>query len=49
LPDPFSCLNDDEQTGFDELPVNSLDRSDRKFLAAALVSGATVINAIKVQ
>ncbi|WP_449117047.1 hypothetical protein [Pseudomonas viridiflava] len=34
------------ERGFDELPVNSMDPSDRKFLAVALVSGAIVVNAL---
>jgi hypothetical protein len=36
----------DEARGFAELPVNSLDKSDRKFLAVALVGGGTVVNAM---
>ena len=32
--------------GFDELPINQLDRSDRKFLAVAVVSGADIVNAV---
>lgn len=32
--------------GFDELPANSMDPSDRKFLAVALVSGGVVVNAL---
>ncbi len=35
----------DSSRGFDELPVNSLDPSDRKFLAAAVVAKAVVVNA----
>jgi len=38
--------NDVEERGFDELPVNSMDPSDRKFLAVALVSEAIVVNAL---
>ena len=37
-------LNDDRQ-GFAELPENTLDPSDRKFLAVAVVASATVLNA----
>lgn len=36
----------DETKGFDELPPNSLDKSDRKFLAAAQVSKADIVNAL---
>lgn len=36
----------DETRGFNELPPNSLDKSDRKFLATALVAEATVVNAL---
>ncbi len=35
----------DERRGFEELPENTLDRSDRKFLAVAVVSGAAILNA----
>lgn len=35
----------DTSRGFDELPVNSLDPSDRKFLAVAVVAGASILNA----
>lgn len=38
--------SDVRERGFDELPVNSMDPSDRKFLAVALVAGAEVINAL---
>ncbi|RQR37819.1 hypothetical protein [Burkholderia sp. Bp9142] len=38
--------NNDESTGFDELPENEVDPSDRKFLAAAIVSGAKIVNAL---
>ena len=37
--------SDDVRRGFKELPVNRLDPSDRKFLAAAVVSGASIVNA----
>ena len=37
--------SDDERKDFEELPVNGLDRSDRKFLAVAVVSCATIVNA----
>ncbi|MDP1634723.1 MAG: hypothetical protein Q8L69_08580, partial [Gallionellaceae bacterium] len=36
----------DEARGFNELPNNSVDKSDRKFLATALVAGAVVVNAL---
>ena len=35
----------DERRGFEELPPNELDPSDRKFLAVAKVSGALIVNA----
>lgn len=35
----------DESRGFDELPVNQFDPSDRKILATAVVAGASVVNA----
>ena len=35
----------DDRRGFEELPVNTLDRSDRKFLAAAVVGRASIVNA----
>ena len=35
----------DEKTGFEELPRNTFDRSDRKFLAVAVVAKAKVLNA----
>ena len=38
-------LCDDDRRGFDELPENGLDRSDRKFLATARVAHATILNA----
>lgn len=31
--------------GFEELPINSLDSSDRKFLATAVVAQAVIVNA----
>ena len=34
-----------EYTEFAELPENALDRSDQKFLAVAVVSGAIIVNA----
>lgn len=37
--------NDDERRGFDELPPNGFDRSDRKFLAVAVAANAVVLNA----
>ena len=36
---------DDDQCGFNELPPNKLDRSDRKFLAVAVVANAVILNA----
>ena len=36
---------DNDRRGFEELPENSFDRSDRVFLAIALVGGACVLNA----
>ncbi|RQR95305.1 hypothetical protein DIE04_17285 [Burkholderia sp. Bp8994] len=36
----------DARKGFDELPENEIDPSDRKFLAAAVVSGASIFNAL---
>jgi hypothetical protein len=36
----------DDSRGFDELPQNFLDASDRKFLAVAVVSGSTIVNAL---
>lgn len=36
----------DEDRGFDELPMNDLDPSDRKLLAIAVVAGADVVNAL---
>ena len=35
----------DEDRGFEELPANSFDPSDRKFLAVAVVEKAVVLNA----
>lgn len=40
---PITPAGDDR--GFDELPPNGFDRSDRKFLAAAVSAGANVLNA----
>ena len=36
---------DDDQRGFNELPPNTFDPSDRKFLAVAVVGDAVVMNA----
>lgn len=36
---------DDDKRGFEELPTNNLDPSDRKFLAAAVVAQAPILNA----
>ena len=35
----------DTNRGFEELPANTFDRSDRKFLAVAVVAKAVVLNA----
>ena len=35
----------DDRRGFEELPENDLDKSDRKFLATALVARAAILNA----
>ena len=37
--------SDDDRRGFDELPENRFDRSDRKFLAVAVAAKAVVLNA----
>ena len=37
---------EDDGRGFEELPENTFDRSDRKFLAVAVVAGAVVLNAM---
>lgn len=37
--------SDDPRKSFEELPINSFDRSDRKFLAVAVVARAVVLNA----
>lgn len=34
-----------DERGFEELPENTFDRSDRKFLAVAVVARAVVLNA----
>lgn len=36
----------DENCGFKELPPNLVDKNDRKFLAAAVVAGAKIVNAV---
>ena len=36
---------EDDRRGFDELPPNQLDRSDRKFLAVAVAANAAILNA----
>ena len=36
---------EDDRRGFEELPVNEFDRSDRKFLAVAVAGNAVVLNA----
>ena len=38
-------LSSDTGRGFEELPINLLDSSDRKFLATAVVAQATIVNA----
>ncbi|MCX7066726.1 MAG: hypothetical protein NTW85_03370 [Methylococcales bacterium] len=40
----ITLLNDDYR-GFEELPINTFDKSDRKFLATAIVANATIVNA----
>jgi hypothetical protein len=35
----------DDARGFEELPENRIDRSDRKILATAVVAEATIVNA----
>ncbi|MDX8411241.1 MAG: hypothetical protein R8K46_05135 [Mariprofundaceae bacterium] len=42
---PIEPINDDTR-GFDELPANKLDPSDRKFLAVAITSSAKIVNAL---
>ena len=37
--------SEDERRGFEELPENTFDRSDRKFLAVAVAARAVVLNA----
>ena len=37
--------SEDHRRGFDELPPNTLDRSDRKFLAVAVAARAVLLNA----
>ena len=37
--------SDDDRRGFEELPENTFDRSDRKFLAVAVAANAVVLNA----
>ena len=36
---------EDDGRGFEELPANTFDRADRKFLAVAVVANAVVLNA----
>lgn len=38
--------NNLQESGYDELPPNAMDPSDRKFLAVARKSGARVVNAL---
>ena len=40
----ITCSNDDSR-GFEELPENKLDKSDRKFLATAVSARAAILNA----
>lgn len=42
---PCDDIDDEERRGFEELPENHLDISDRKFLATALVGEAVILNA----
>lgn len=42
---PISPIADVTRS-FDELPPNSVDKSDRKFLAAAVAAGADIVNAV---
>lgn len=44
LVDITSVADDDK--GYEELPPNKIDRSDRKLLAAAVVASAKIINAL---
>lgn len=37
--------SEDDRRGFEELPDNTFDRSDRKFLAVAVAAGTVVLNA----
>ena len=37
---------EDDRRGFEELPENAFDRSDRKFLAVAVAARAVVLNAM---
>lgn len=37
--------SDNDKRGFEELPENTFDRSDRKFLAVAVAADAVVLNA----
>lgn len=39
------CKIDDETRGYAELPENTLDKDDPKFLAVAVVAQASVVNA----
>lgn len=36
----------DEDRGFNELPSNSVDKDDQKFLATAVSAGAKIVNAV---
>ena len=39
-------LSEEDRRGFEELPENTFDRSDRKFLAVAVAAKAVVLNAM---
>ena len=39
-------LSENDSRGFEELPDNTFDRCDRKFLAVAVVAKAVVLNAV---
>ena len=38
--------NESDESGFDELPNTTIDKSDRKFLAAAIIGNAAIVNAL---
>ena len=41
----MATLSDDENRSFEELPENTFDPSDRKFLAVAVIASAVILNA----